>query len=176
MPGSICSYLSAFSSVTLMSIALVVLESVRHGRWSAAGIAIVLLGGSGGFSIAHEPDRSPGAPVTSNVCATDTSMWSHRARSAIGHTLSLTDYSGVGLPFRPDPATITIATDQATCDAAYSAQGTAFGTAWQGDSILVVRIGTAGYVVYEDPDPVESLNDAWYWTSTWAFLFSLVEI
>lgn len=122
--------------------------------------------------------RSAGtaSPATQNACATDTATWAPRARSFIVSTLSDTDFSTSQLPYRPSPTVIQVATDQATCDAAYAAEVTSFGSGYTGDSILVVRVDTAAYVVFSSPDVQKGLTTARFWTSAWQYLFILVGI
>lgn len=111
-----------------------------------------------------------------NVCASDTARWAPRARSFIVSTLSDTDYSADQLPYRPAPSLVHVVTDQATCDAAHAARTTTFGVPYSQDSILVVRIGTAAYVVFEALDSPQATSAGSFWTSTWEYRFMLVGI
>ncbi len=127
---------------------------------------------------AMEKGRSEGSasPATQNVCATDTATWAPQARSLVVSILSDTDYSASQLPYRPSPSLVQVATDQATCDAAYAAEAATFGSSYSADSILVVKVDTVAYVVFSSPDTQKGLTAARFWTSAWQYLFILVGI
>ena len=76
-----------------------------------------------------------------------------------------------GSPFSTDSAAITLVTDSTTCASAVTAYNAHYDLAGEtaARALLVVRVGTSGYVTIDPGDRAGEWIQATYWDANWAF-------